>query len=106
MTDKTTKYTHVGILKRTQKQIALLAKVANGGQGVDIYKLVESWAEAAWAEAKEAGLVTDEMIPAGLQAHWIGVDPASADSKTVTVVSIETSGKAPRRRTQMLGRDR
>ncbi len=63
MADENSKYTHVGILKPTHKKIAILAAVANGGQGVNIYELVDAWAQEAWQEAKANGLVTDAMLP-------------------------------------------
>jgi hypothetical protein len=62
-------FTHVGIRKKTQKQIALLAKVfSSPGNKVNIYDLVGQWAEEAWKKAVKKGVVTDAM----LDAHWVG----------------------------------
>lgn len=58
MSDET-EYTHVGIKKRAQRQIAILAQV----KGIRIYAFVDLLAEAAWQDALQAGLVTDAMIP-------------------------------------------
>lgn len=59
--------THVGILKRTQKQISILARVMSNDTKVTMYDLVGLWADEAWEKAKKAGLVTDAM----LNAHWV-----------------------------------
>lgn len=69
MTDEPNKFTHIGVLTDTQKRIAILARVANGGQKMNIYDLVDIWSKQAWEEAKEAGVVTDAMLQP--QAHWI-----------------------------------
>ena len=82
MAEETSKYTHVGVLKRTQKQIAILSNVANGGEGVEMYKLVDAWAQTAWQEAKDAGLVNDAMLP-----------PALADEKRAPSTKIKTIRK-------------
>lgn len=70
MTDETSKFTHIGVKEDTQKKISILAKVANGGQRMNIYDLVDTWANDAWEEAKQAGVVTDAMI--NPPAHWVG----------------------------------
>jgi hypothetical protein len=54
------KFTHIGVKRRTQRQVAFLAKVHD----VDIYSLVGSWADDAWQDALQAGLVTDKMLVA------------------------------------------
>jgi hypothetical protein len=104
------KYTHVGVLKSTHKKIAILKTVANGGQGVDMYQMIDAWANQAWEEAREAGLVTDAMLPADVKAHWVGMDVASGKDKTVkAIVSPETVTvleKPPHRRKLIIGKDR
>ena len=72
-------FTHIHCLKRTKKQIELLASVANAGEGVNMYDLVGSWANTAWEEAKEAGLVTEAMLP--ISAHWVGKSPVIDTAK-------------------------
>jgi hypothetical protein len=62
--NEVSEFTHVGIRKKTQKQIALLAKIA----GVRIYELVEAWAAKEWEKAVKKEVVTDAM----LDAHWVG----------------------------------
>lgn len=54
----TKEFTHIGIEKKTQRQIALLATVRGGR----IYQMVGAWAEEAWKQAKAEGLVMDAMI--------------------------------------------
>lgn len=67
MVDEPNKFTHIGIEKPTQKQIAILARV----RGVTIYELVAGWANEAWGHAEQDGLVTDAMlIP--MKAHVVG----------------------------------
>jgi len=61
------KFTHVGVEVKTQKQIAILAKV----HGCNIYDLVSIWTEASWNQAKVAGLVTDAMLEPQ-KAHVVG----------------------------------
>lgn len=57
-TAESTKYTHIGVQKPTQKKIALLAIIRGG----TIYSLVGEMVDKHWQEAKEAGLVTDAML--------------------------------------------
>ena len=87
MTDEPNKFTHIGVLTDTQKMIGILARVANGGQGMNIYSLVDAWAKDAWEEAKAAGFVTDAMLTP--PAHWVAP-------------TISTTKK---RRVQRVGRD-
>jgi hypothetical protein len=60
-------FTHVGIKKKTKRKIAILAKA----QGVDIYELVEYWANEDWKIAEKKGLVTKAMLELGNTAHWV-----------------------------------
>jgi hypothetical protein len=69
MADEDKKFTHVGITTKTQRQIAILAKVH--GANTHIYDLVGSWTDAAWEIAKDAGLVTDAMLEPQ-KAHVVG----------------------------------
>lgn len=62
-------FTHLGVLTETQRRVAILSKVANGGRGMYIYDLVAVWAKEAWEEAKLAGVVTDAML--NPPAHWV-----------------------------------
>lgn len=63
--DKTgTTFTHVGVKKETKRKIALLAQAQN----VDIYALVEYWANQDWELAVKNKLVTKAMLEQ--QAHW------------------------------------
>ncbi len=57
-TAESTKYTHIGVQKPTQKKIALLAIIRGG----TIYSLVGEMTDEYWRQAKEAGLVTDAML--------------------------------------------
>lgn len=57
-TAESTKYTHIGVQKPTQKKIALLAIIRGG----TIYSLVGEMVDKHWQEAKDAGLVTDAML--------------------------------------------
>ncbi len=84
MTDK--KFTHIGVETRTQKQIAILARIQPAP--TSMYELVAAWTADAWEDAKLAGLVTDAML-----------EPTAAPE----AVAVETS-VAPRRR-QRIGRD-
>lgn len=77
MADEPRKYTHIGVLTDTQKVIAILARVANGGQGMNIYAMVDAWAKEKWEEAKEAGVVTDAMLQP-TPAHWLGTEKKRA----------------------------
>lgn len=70
MADEPNKFTHIGVLTDTQKMISILSRIANGGQGVKIYNMVDAWAKDAWEEAKAAGVVTDAMLKS-TPAHWI-----------------------------------
>lgn len=67
MDNKQTDFTHVGVKKVTQKKTAVLAKVMD----VDMYSLVEVWADTEWESAKKAGLVTDAMLEPK-KAHVMG----------------------------------
>jgi hypothetical protein len=59
MTDEPKKeFTHVAIAKPTKRKVTLLANAMD----VDIYSLVELWAEKEWQTALKAGLVTDAML--------------------------------------------
>lgn len=77
MVDEPNKFTHIGVKEDTQKRIAILARVANGGQRVNIYDLVDAWAKDAWEEALQAGVVTDAML--NPPAHWVA--PAHTTKK-------------------------
>jgi len=70
MADEPNKFTHIGVKEDTQKRIAILAKVSNGGQ--HMYDLVDRWAKEAWEEAKTAGVVTDAMLKPSV--HWVTLD--------------------------------
>lgn len=65
--DEPNKFTHVGVTTKTQRQIALLAKV----HGCNIYDLVGAWTDSAWEIALQAGLVTDAMLEPQ-KAHVVG----------------------------------
>ncbi len=52
--------THVGVETRTQKMIAILARVQPSK--TTMRDLVRDWADDAWQDAKQAGLVTDAML--------------------------------------------
>jgi len=71
MADEENKFTHIGIERKTQRQIAILAKI----HGVTIYDLVGTWTDDAWEKARRAGLVTDAM----LGAHWVGAATSRED---------------------------
>jgi hypothetical protein len=104
MKQETNIFTHIYCRKRTKKQVELLAKIQNAGDGANMYDLVGTWADDAWEKAKAAGLVNDSMLPADVKAHWIGVDVGAGDEKTVVT---ETPRMMPRKkRVQQLGRDR
>src|SRR5688572_19524811 len=79
-----TKYTHVGVLKRTHKQISILASSA----GMNMYDLLASWAQDAWEKAKKTGQVTDAMLPK--DAHWIGEEPRGR-TKVSPTVAVDTA---------------
>lgn len=81
MAEDTSKYTHVGVLKPTHKMIAILATVADGGQGVNMYELVDVWAKTAWQEAKDAGLVTDAMLPIAMDIPLVPMSQRVASMK-------------------------
>ena len=70
MADEPNKFTHIGVLDETQRRTSILARVANGGRGINIYKLVDEWSKVAWQEALDAGVVTDAMLKP-TPAHWI-----------------------------------
>ena len=53
-----TQKTHIAVLLRTQKQVAILSSVI----GPHIYELVGAWVDKAWEDAKKQGLVTDAML--------------------------------------------
>lgn len=91
MAETETQFTHIGVTRSTQKQIAILAKV----HGEDMYKLTGAWAEAAWQIAKDAGLVTDAMLEPQ-KAHVIGRGaPVALDAadkkKLLTRVQLKTT---------------
>ena len=67
MADKQNDFTHVGVTTETQRKTAMLAKVLD----VNIYSLVEVWANSEWESAKKAGLVTDAMLGTK-KAHFAG----------------------------------
>ncbi|RPI95403.1 MAG: hypothetical protein EHM40_03375 [Chloroflexi bacterium] len=64
--DEDRDFTHIGLKKRTKKQIAILAKVIGRKQ----FALIAMWTDDAWKQAREAGLVTDAMLEP--EAHWVG----------------------------------
>jgi len=51
-------WTHIGILKKTKKQITMLAEI----QGKKIYEMIGLWADHAWGKAKADGIVKDELL--------------------------------------------
>ena len=59
MTEESTKFTHIGVKKSTQRKVSILAKVLDD---TDMYSLVEFWANSEWENALKAGLVTDAML--------------------------------------------
>ncbi len=61
MSNKTNKFTHLGVFKPTQRKVAILSAV----KGKDISILVGELVEAAWDDAKRQGLVNDAMVPDG-----------------------------------------
>lgn len=67
MAEKPNEFTHVGVTTETQKKTAMLAQVLD----VNIYSLVEYWANTEWESAKKKGLVTDAMLAPKL-AHFAG----------------------------------
>lgn len=81
MTDDAKDFTHIGVLTETQRRVAILSKVANGGQGVRIYALIDAWAKEAWEDAKLAGVVTDAMLKP--QAHWVAPVPGPVKKRRV-----------------------
>ena len=58
MANEENKFTHVAVRPKTKRKVAMLAKALD----VDIYSLVDDWAETEWKSAKKAGLVTDKML--------------------------------------------
>lgn len=52
------KFTQISVLPATQKKLTFLKPAT----GLDMYEMVEAWADTAWEQAKEKGLVTDAMI--------------------------------------------
>lgn len=64
-----TKFTHIGVTKKTHRKAAILAKVLDN---TNIYSLVEFWADSAWQSAIDAGLVTNAMLNQDKSAHVIG----------------------------------
>lgn len=80
MADEINEFTHIGVLVDTQRRVSILSKVANGGRGMNIYALVDTWAKEAWEEAKQAGVVTDAML--NPPAHWVAPStPVQATKK-------------------------
>lgn len=67
MDNKQTGFTHVGVTAETQRKTAILARVLD----VNIYSLVEVWANAEWESAKKSGLVTDTMLETK-KVHFAG----------------------------------
>ena len=60
------KQTHINVLERTKRQIAILKNVsADGAFG---YEIVEALVDQAWEKAKKDGLVTDAMIQSPTQS--------------------------------------
>jgi len=64
--NKPSTFTHVGVKTSTQRKIALLAKA----QVVNIYDLVEFWAQADWDLAIKNGLVTETMLSGAKNARF------------------------------------
>lgn len=62
--------THIGVLKVTQKKVAILTKVISAQQAgkVTMAEVVDNWASIAWEQAKNQGLVTDAMLKQGKEA--------------------------------------
>lgn len=88
-------FTHIGVKKLTQKKISLLAQVANGGQRMHIYDLVDAWADGAWEEAKQAGVVTDAML--NPPAHWVNpIVAAETAPKGETQLKVRTKKRSHR----------
>lgn len=76
------KFTHLGVLTETQRRVAILSKVANGGRGMYIYDMVAIWANEAWEEAKLAGVVTDAML--NPPAHWVKPPVVSVKKRRIS----------------------
>lgn len=62
--------THIGVLKVTQKKVAILTKVISAQQPekVTMAEVVDNWASIAWEQAKNQGLVNDAMLKQGNEA--------------------------------------
>lgn len=93
MTDEP-KFTHIAVEKPAQKQIAILARV----RGVTIYELVAGWANEAWGQAEQEGLVTDAMLTP-MKAHVLGKEhivefDAQDGKKLLKAVKMHKGGKA------------
>lgn len=97
MAEEFNDFTHIGVKKGTQRKVAILAKVANGR--MNIYDLIDAWANDAWEEAKQAGVVTDAMI--NPPAHWVNpIVAAETAPRGKTRLNVQT-----KKRSQRVGRD-
>jgi len=61
--------THIGVLKVTQKKLAILTKVISAQQPVKVtmQEVAENLVNIAWQQAKEQGLVSDAMLSKGMR---------------------------------------
>lgn len=84
MAEPTEEFTNLGLKKRlgTKLKVAILAR----SLGIKQFVLVDMLVNDAWALAKKAKLVTDEMID--VQAHWVG------DNEEYTEEDVEKIMKA------------
>ena len=94
MTDGPSKFTHIGIEKSTKRKITILAQV----HGIDIYKLTEILADAAWETAREAGLVTDAALENTDKAHVVGHEgivefDVNDGRKLIKAIQVKTKSK-------------
>jgi len=62
--------THIGVLKVTQKKLAILTKVISAQQPVKVtmQEVAENLVNIAWQQAKDADLVSDAMLKQGKEA--------------------------------------
>ena len=62
----------------------------NYAQMMNIYELVQAWAQDAWEKARKTGKVTDEMLqPYVVKAHWIA--GGKGKKKVSPTVAAETA---------------
>lgn len=65
--------THIGVLKVTQKKLAILTKVISAQQPVKVtmQEVAENLVNIAWQQAKDQNLVSDVMLKQGNEAMVI-----------------------------------